>query len=67
MELLGLVLKKILFWFVIGFILLGVFNLIGDKIGWHIPINPVTVVIVGVLDLPGIILLTAFRYLVTVF
>ncbi|ABB15865.1 MULTISPECIES: pro-sigmaK processing inhibitor BofA family protein [Carboxydothermus] len=67
MELLGLVLKKIFFWLVIGFILLGVFNLIGDKIGWHLPINPVTVVIAGVLDLPGIILLTALKYLVAVF
>ena len=67
MWLLGQIIKKIFFWLVLGFIFLGVFNLIGGKFGLHLAINPVTLLIAGIFDLPGIILLAALRYLVFIF
>ncbi|GAV22127.1 pro-sigmaK processing inhibitor BofA family protein [Carboxydothermus pertinax] len=63
MRLLGMVFRKIFFWMVLGFIFLGIFNLIGKKFSWHLAVNPVTVFIAGILDLPGILLLAALRYI----
>ena len=64
MRFLGNLFKKLLFWLVLGFIFLGIFNFIGGKFGLSLAINPATLLIAGVLDIPGIILLAALRYLV---
>jgi inhibitor of the pro-sigma K processing machinery len=46
---------------VIGAILLFFANLVGEMADFHIPINPVTAVLVGFLRLPGLAALIAIK------
>jgi len=39
---------------VVGGVLLFVVNLVGEMAGFHIPINPVTALLIGLLRLPGL-------------
>lgn len=38
-------------------------NLVGQRWGFHLPINPVSVIGVGILGLPGLLLLALLTYL----
>ena len=46
---------------VIGLLLLFLVNASGSWTGMHIPINPITASITGVLGVPGIVLLVAVK------
>lgn len=46
----------------IGAILLTIVNLISSNFGMHIPINPFTLLMAGVLQVPGVILLVLMEY-----
>ncbi|MDK2824756.1 MAG: inhibitor of the pro-sigma processing machinery [Clostridia bacterium] len=54
---------KILVNSIIALIGLLILNIIGNFVGFHLPINPVTVIGVGVLGLPGLILLIIMHFL----
>lgn len=49
---------------VIGGLLLFLFNIIGERIGMYIPINPATALIIGFLRLPGLMSLIAIKLLI---
>ena len=51
------VLLRLLLNSILGGIFLLVFNLIGEFWQMHIPLNPISAIIVGILGLPGVILL----------
>lgn len=44
-------------WALLGVVLLTVLNLVLGHLGFHIAINPVTVLTAGILQLPGVVLL----------
>ena len=46
----------------IGLVLLILVNLIGESFGIYIAINPFTVLIVGILGIPGIVFLMIYTY-----
>ncbi|MFM1655420.1 pro-sigmaK processing inhibitor BofA family protein [Brevibacillus sp. B_LB10_24] len=46
---------------VIGAVLLFFGNLIGEIVGFHVPINPVTALLVGFLRVPGLLALVAIK------
>lgn len=46
----------------LGLALLYIVNLVGRFVGFHIGWNPVTGLIAGLLGMPGVLLLTALRY-----
>lgn len=54
---------KIAFNSLLGLIMLWGTNLIGESIGFTLPINLVSALIVGFLGIPGLILLIVLRYL----
>jgi inhibitor of the pro-sigma K processing machinery len=47
----------------IALLVIGGLNAIGQYVGFHLPVNPVSIVGVGVLGLPGLILFMVFSYL----
>ncbi len=47
---------------VAGGLVLAIVNLIGGYFGLYLAINPITVLVAGLLGLPGIILMIAIRY-----
>ncbi|NMB38062.1 MAG: pro-sigmaK processing inhibitor BofA [Firmicutes bacterium] len=49
---------------IIGGLMLAVFNLIGGYFGLYLAINPVTVLVAGLMGIPGVVLLIAIRYFV---
>ena len=51
---------KLLINSILGAILLYIVNIIGTACGFHIGINTATVLIVGILGIPGVILLILF-------
>lgn len=46
----------------VGVILLALFNLIGGQWDYHVPLNPVTAVLAGMLGIPGVALLVVLKY-----
>lgn len=46
---------------VIGSIMLFLFNLAGQSISFHLPVNPVTVTITGFLGVPGLTTLVVIK------
>ena len=48
---------------IIGGVLLWIFNLIGGIFGLYIAINPLSAVIVGILGIPGVILLLVLQFI----
>jgi inhibitor of the pro-sigma K processing machinery len=48
---------------IIGGIVLIVLNFFGGFIGLHIGVNPITALIVGILGVPGVILLILVQYI----
>jgi len=57
------IITRILFNSGIALVLLIVINWIGRYFGFHLPVNPVSVIGVGVLGVPGLILLFFLSYL----
>ena len=59
----GLVLRplrwllKLLAVVAVGLVLLVAANLLGAPLGWHVAVNPVTVLTAGVLNVPGVVML----------
>lgn len=49
---------------VVGGVVLWVVNYLGSYFNFHIPINPVTALIVGFLGIPGIIVLIVIQQLI---
>ncbi len=49
---------------IIGGLMLAVFNLVGGYFGLYLAINPVTVLVAGLMGIPGVVLLIAIRYFV---
>ena len=49
---------------ILGVILLYIINLVGSMWGLHIGINVITALIVGILGIPGAILLTILKILI---
>jgi len=47
----------------IGFILLTAFNFFGAIIGFTLTINAVNIILVGILGIPGVILLIIFSFI----
>jgi inhibitor of the pro-sigma K processing machinery len=47
----------------LGGVLLYVINVVGGNVGLHLPLNPVTALVVGFLGIPGVILLLVLQYL----
>lgn len=48
----------------IGFILLWIINTFGGLVDFFLPINLVTIVVAGFLGIPGIVLLSVFKYFI---
>jgi len=46
-------------------VFLWVINIIGQGLGFHIPINLLTILIVGLLGIPGLIVLIVFNLLLS--
>lgn len=47
----------------IALALLLVINLVGSYLGFHLPVNPISVIGVGILGVPGLILLALLTFL----
>ena len=47
----------------LGGALLYLINLVGANVGLHLPLNPITALVVGFLGIPGVILLLVLQYL----
>lgn len=54
---------RIAAWLLLGVVLLAAINILFGQFGFHIAINPVTVLTAGVLQLPGVVLLVLVNYL----
>lgn len=48
---------------IIGGIVLVILNFIGGYFGLHIPLNPISALVVGFLGVPGVVLLLLLGYL----
>ena len=48
----------------VGIVMLLFFNLIGGYFGLHVPLNPVTALVAGLLGVPGVGLMVALQYVV---
>lgn len=48
----------------VGVVLLLFFNLVGGYFGLHVPLNPVTAAVAGLLGLPGVGLMVALQHVV---
>lgn len=49
---------------IIGGIMLWVVNIVGGYFGFYLVINPITALIAGILGIPGVLLLIAFKILI---
>ena len=56
---------KLLYNAIIGGIMLWALNFVGGHFGFVIAINPITALIAGILGIPGVLLLIAFKILIT--
>lgn len=56
------VLYRIMAWGAVGTVIILLANVALERVGMHIPFNPVTVLTVGILNLPGALLLVFLNY-----
>ncbi|SMB87036.1 inhibitor of the pro-sigma K processing machinery [Desulfonispora thiosulfatigenes DSM 11270] len=49
----------------IGLVAIMIVNYLGSFMGIHLPVNPISVLSVGVLGLPGMLLLVCMNFLLT--
>lgn len=54
---------RIVAWLLLGVVLLAAINILFGQFGFHIAINPVTILTAGILQLPGVVLLVLVNYL----
>ena len=57
-------LGQILIKVIIGAAFLFFLNILGNQVGIHVPINPATSVVAGLLGVPGVAALAAIGYLI---
>ncbi|BAF58235.1 hypothetical membrane protein [Pelotomaculum thermopropionicum SI] len=50
-------------WALLGAVLLAAANVLLGHFGFHIAVNPVTIMTAGILQLPGVVLLALINYL----
>ncbi len=55
-------LLRVASYLVVGTILISVTNLIVSQMGLHIALNPLTVLVAGVLQIPGTLMLVVLNY-----
>lgn len=55
---------KLIFNSILGGVLIYIINLIGSAYGFHIGINIVTTICIGILGIPGAILLIVLKFLI---
>lgn len=55
---------RFLTWAVVGIVLLIAINAVFGRFGFHIAVNPVTVLTAGALQLPGVVLLVLVNYVI---
>lgn len=48
---------------IIAMALLCVFSIVGEMWGYHLPINPVTILTIAILGIPGLILVAVLNFL----
>ena len=48
---------------IIAIVLLCILSIVGDMWGYHLPINPVTVLMIAILGIPGLILVVFLNFL----
>lgn len=53
---------KIIARFILGGVFIYLFNLLGEFIGVNIPLNPVTALLTGLLEIPGFALILIIKY-----
>ncbi|HBV99220.1 MAG TPA: SigmaK-factor processing regulatory BofA [Desulfotomaculum sp.] len=56
------VLYRLFAWAVVGTVIILLANVALEKVGMHIPVNPATVLTVGMLNIPGVLLLVVLNY-----
>lgn len=56
------VLYRLFTWAVVGTVIILLANVALERVGMHIPFNPATVLAVGMLNLPGVLLLVVLNY-----
>jgi len=49
---------------IVGGIMIYILNLIGGFLQFHIPLNPITAITIGILGLPGLISFFVVRFLI---
>lgn len=54
---------RLMAWALLGVVLFMVINTVFGHFGLHIPINPVTILTAGILQLPGVVLLVVLSCL----
>lgn len=57
------VVLKTLFNILLGGIIIGIINLVGGLIGFHIAMNAVSAFVAGTLGIPGVALLIIIKYI----
>ncbi len=53
---------KIITRFILGAVFIYLFNLLGGFIGVNIPLNPITALLTGLLEVPGFVLIFIIKY-----
>lgn len=53
---------RLIAWAMVGTVLLFIINIIFGHFGYHIAINPVTVLTAGILQLPGVVMMVIANY-----
>lgn len=48
----------------VGLVILLLFNYVGGNFGFHVPLNPVTALVAGMLGIPGVGLMVALQHVV---
>lgn len=58
-KILGIVVK-----FILGGVFIYLFNLVGKFVNISVPLNPITALIIGLLEIPGFALILILRYVI---
>jgi inhibitor of the pro-sigma K processing machinery len=56
------VLYRLIAWAAVGTAIILLANVALERVGMHIPVNPVTILTVGILNIPGALLLVVLNY-----
>lgn len=56
------VLYRVIAWAAVGTVIILLVNVALERVGMHIPVNPATVLTVGLLNVPGVLLLVVLNH-----